>query len=199
MGLNLSRQAASEFRNLYLSAGKTSESELAAQRLQQIDSRRDALIHSFRGIEPPQFRMLERRAIFVQFSAAFAVFLVLATAFSLLALELRLEKLGNRRLRLRGAICLAVDWAPAALLAACIALLWAFQPFASILRSAHSVGSASAAWHTMHFEGLFILSTTLGPLFDPFTPYHFWQFSTCILLALVLFLLLRGFLRHKHA
>src|SRR5207245_2838723 len=104
-----------------------------------------------------------------------------------------------RRLRLRGAICLAVDWAPAALLAACIALLWAFQPFASILRSAHSVGSASAAWHTMHFEGLFILSTTLGPLFDPFTPYHFWQFSTCILLALVLFLLLRGFLRHKHA
>ncbi len=199
MGLKLSWQAASELRNVYLSAGKTSESMVATQRLQQIDSRRDTLIHSFRGIKPPQVRKLERRAIFVQFSAVFAVLLSLATAFSLLALELRREKQSNRRLRLRGAICLAVDWAPVALLAACIALLWAFQPFASILRSAHSVGSASAAWHTMHFEGLFLLSTTLGPLFDPFTPYHLWQVSTYTLLALAVFLLFRGFLRHKRA
>jgi hypothetical protein len=198
-GLDLSRQAASEFRNLYLSAGKEIESKAADQRLQQIGSSRDTLIHSFRSIEPPQFRILERRAIFVQSSAVFAVLLVLAVALSLLSLELRQEKLGHRWLRLRGAICLAVDWTPVALLGVCIGLLWAFQPFASILRSARNVGSASAAWHTMHFEGLFILSTTLGTLSDAFTPYHFWQISTCVLVAFALFLLLRGFLRHKRA
>jgi len=199
MGLGLSRQATGELRTFYLSAGKASESEAAGGRLQQIDSRRDALVNSFRDIEPQQLRMLERRAIFVQFVAVFAVLLVVAIAASLLTLELRPKMKGNRWLGLRAAICLCVDWAPVALLAAFIALLWGFQPFAGILRAAHSASSASAAWHTMHFEGLFILSTTLGPLMEPFTPYHFWQASTCVLIALALCLLLRGFLRHKPA
>jgi hypothetical protein len=96
-------------------------------------------------------------------------------------------------------ICFLVDWAPVGLLAACIGLLWAFQPFAILLRSARNLSSASDAWHTLHFEGLFILSESLGPLFDPFTPYHFWQALICALVALALFLLVRGFLRYKHA
>jgi len=199
IGLDLSRQATSELRNLYLSAGKADESEAAAQHLQQIDARRDALINSFRDMEPAQLQMLQRRAIFVQLSAVFAVLLVVAIAASLLTLELRPKMKGNRGLGLRAAICLCVDWAPVTLLAAFIALLWAFQPFAGILRAAHSASSASAAWHTMHFEGLFILSTTLGPFMEPFTPYHLWQASTCVLIAFALFLLLRGFLKHKPA
>lgn len=198
-GLTLCRQSTIALREVYERAGNSSQATAAADRLQQINSRRDALAHSFRAMESPQARMLERRAILVQFSAVFSVLLVFATAFSLLALELRREKQSSRRPRLRGAICLAVDWAPIALLAAFVALLWAFQPFASILRSARSIGSASAAWHTMHFEGLFILSNILGPLFDPFTAYHFWQASICALVALALFILVRGFLRYKRA
>jgi hypothetical protein len=113
-------------------------------------------------------------------------------------LELRREKRGSRWIR--RAICFAADWVPVTLLSACIALLWAFQPFASILRSARGAGSASAAWHTMHFEGLFLLSSALGPLlYDPFSPYHFWQIFTCILVALFLFVIFRSFLRHKFA
>jgi hypothetical protein len=199
MGLDLSRRATSELRSLYRSAGKADETEAAGQHLQQIESRRDALVNSFRDMEPAQLHMLQRRAIFVQLSAVFAVLLVVAIAASLLTLELRPEKKGNLGLRLRGLICLGADWAPVTLLAVFIALLWAFQPFAGILRAAHSAGSASAAWHTMHFEGLFILSTTLGPFMEPFTPYHLWQASTCVLVAFVLCLLLRSFLRHKPA
>ncbi len=194
MGLKLSWQATSELQKLHLSAGKANESELVAQRLQQIESRRETLIHAPREIESRQLGILERRAVFVQCSVVFVVLFVLATIISLLTLEFRHEKKGNRSLRLRQAICLAVDWAPVALLAACFVLLWAFQPFANILRSAHGAGSASAAWQTMHFEGLFILSAILGPLYDPFTPYHFWQVSTCVLIALALFFLLRGVL-----
>jgi hypothetical protein len=196
VGLSLSRQSARELRNVYLRAGKASESELAAQRLQRIDSRIGAMINS-RAIESPQFRVLQRRAIFVQSCAAIAILSILATALSLLALELRREKRGTRRIR--KAICFAADWVPVTLLSACIALLWAFQPFASILRSARSAGSASAAWHTMHFEGLFLLSSALGPLYDPSSSYHLWQIFTCILVALFVFVVFGGFLRHKFA
>jgi hypothetical protein len=129
----------------------------------------------------------------------FAVLLALATVFGLLALELRRERSSKRFPRLGQAICLAVDWAPIALLASFIALLWAFQPFANILRSARSVESASAAWHTMHFQGLFLLSNILDPLFDPMTAYNFWLSFLCALVALALFLIARGFLRHKQA
>lgn len=199
MGLELSRQATSELRSLYRSAGRADETEAAGQHLREIESRRDGLANSFRDMEPQQLRMLERRAFFVQFSAVLALLLVVAIAVSLLALELRPKMKGNRGLGLRAAICLCADWAPVTLLAAFVALLWAFQPFAGILRAAHSASSASAAWHTMHFEGLFILSTTLGPFMEPFTPYHLWQASTSILIAFALFLLLRGFLKHKPA
>jgi hypothetical protein len=116
-----------------------------------------------------------------------------------LVVELRRGKQGRHRPRLHGAICLVADWAPVALLAACAAMLWAFQPFAEIIRSAHSIESASAAWHTMHFEGLFVLAGSLGSLLDPFTPYHLWQATTVTLIVLALFLLVRGFLRHKYS
>jgi hypothetical protein len=198
-GLSLSRQATIALQDLYVRTGQTIQATQATQRLQQIDSRRDALTHSFRGVELAQSSMLERRAILIHSSAGFAMLSVLAIVLGLLALELRREKEGNRGLRLRKAICFLVDWAPVGLLAACIGLLWAFQPFASLLRSARNASSASAAWHTLHFEGLFILSNSLGPLFDPFTPYRFWQALICALVALALFLLVRGFLRYKRA
>jgi hypothetical protein len=194
MGFDVSRQATSELRDLYLREGKASEGAAATQRLQQIADRTAALIHSFSTLPTPQLHVLERKAILVQSSAIVAVFLVFAAAFALLALELRHGKHVRDWLRLRGAICLAADWAPVALLAACAAMLWAFQPFAQILRSAHNVESASAAWQTMHFEGLFVLAGSL----EPFTPYHFWQATTVTLIVLALFLLVRGFLRHKY-
>ena len=197
MGLRLSRQATIELQKLYQDTGRLSQSAQASQRLEEIHSHSETLVHSLHGIDQPQTHPLERRAFFVQFSAVISVLLIFATAVSLFVVEVRRQMYAHRRPRLRGVICLAVDWAPIALLGTCGGLLWAFQPFAGILRSAQNVGSASAAWRTMHFEGLFILSNILGPLFDPFTFYHFWQVCTCALVALALFILVRGFLRYK--
>jgi len=197
-GLSISRKAADTLGDLYLRAGQTGQAAKARQRLQEINSRRDALFRSFRSMNSPHSRKLKSMAFLVHFSTVFAVLLVLATAFSLLALELQPEKPANLIFRFRRAICLTVDWAPGALLAAFIALLWAFQPFANILRSARSVESASEVWHTMRFEGLFTLSTILNPFLSVFTGYNFWLSFLCALVALVLFLIVRGFLRHKH-
>jgi len=79
-----------------------------------------------------------------------------------------------------------------------LALLWAFQPFANILRSTRSVDSASSAvaWH---FQSLFLLSNILGPLFNPITGYNTWLSFLCALVALALYLIARGFLRRRHA
>ncbi|MCU1315770.1 MAG: hypothetical protein JWN63_1092 [Candidatus Acidoferrum typicum] len=130
----------------------------------------------------------------MQLSAALAVLFAMAAAFSLSAMELRFVKPGRRIMQFRHALCIGADWAPVALLIGCVALLWLFQPYADILRSARSVTSPSDAWYSMHFGGLFTLSSTLGVLQEPFTPIHFWQAFICALVTLALFILVRGLL-----
>jgi hypothetical protein len=200
VGLSLSYQATKEFRNLYQSHGMERQAQEAAHQLQDVDGRiEESLRHSFRPPSPAQLRFFDRRAFLVQLSAVLAMLFAIAAAFSLFTLELPLGRRGQQRIRLRRAICVAADWAPTALLFGCVALLWLFRPYAEILRSARNLGSASQAWHSMHFEGLFTLSATLGALEEPFTPVHLWQAFICALVALALFVLVRGFLRHKHA
>ncbi len=199
VGLSLCYEATKEIRNLYQANGKDREAQDAAMRLQEINGRLESLRHSFRPASLEQMRVFDRRALLVQLSATLAMLFAFAAAFSLLALELPRANQGLHRIRLRRIICIAVDWTPAALLFGCIALLWFFQPYAQILRSARDFGSASEAWRAMHFEGLFSLSSTLGALEEPFTPVHLWQSLIGALVVLALFILVRGFLRYKRA
>lgn len=199
MGLELSRWATRELRDSYQGVGKEGESQEAAKRLQGIDNRIHGLMLSFRRIDEPWLHALQWSGLKVQLSAILALLLTITAALTLMALELRPGNSRVRRLRLRRMICLAADWVPVALLVACVAMVWFFQPYAQILHSARSLSSASEAWHTLHFEGLYMLSWTLGALEAPFTPLHFWQAFTCVLVALALFILVRGLLRLKRA
>jgi hypothetical protein len=199
VGLSISHQATKEFLNLYRTKGNVREGQKAALRLQDVDDRIESLHHSFRLASAQQMREFDRRAFLVQLSAAVTMLFAFTAAFSLFALELTLAKKRQKSIRLRRSICVAADWTPAALLFGCIALVLLFQPYAQILRSARGLGSASEAWHAMHFEGLFTLASTLGALEEPFTPVHFWQASICVLVALALFVVRRGFLRYKRA
>ena len=199
LGLDVSRHATSELLGFYQRLGRKDESQEATRRLQVIDDRVDGLMHSFRRIDEPQLHALERSALRVHISAVLALLSAGMVALSLIALEWRPGKSSSRRVRLRQVLCLAADWVPTLLLIACLGLLWFFQPYAEILRSARSVTSASAAWYSMHFGGLYTLSSTLGALEEPFTPLHFWQAFTCALVALALFILVRGLLRLKRA
>ncbi len=199
LGLDLSRLATSELRDFYQGLGKQVESQEAVKQLEQIDERRGSLLQSFRRIEEPRLHALERSALQVQISTILALLLAGIVALCLVTLELRPGRSSARRVRLRRMICLGADWAPATLLTACVGLLWFFQPYAQILHSARSLNSASAAWQTMHFEGLYTLASTFGGLGEPFTAVHFWQSFICGLVALALFVLVRGFLRYKRA
>jgi hypothetical protein len=194
VGLAISHQGTTQLRSLYQTHGNEREGQQAAQRLQEIDARIDGRLHSFQSLGPAQFRAFDRRALLVQLSAALAVLFAIAAAFSLSAMELRFVKPGRHIMQFRHALCIGADWAPAALLIGCVALLWLFQPYADILRSARSVTSPSDAWYSMHFGGLFTLSSTLGVLEEPFTPIHFWQAFICALVTLALFILVRGLL-----
>ncbi len=199
VGLSLSHQATKEFRNLYQSHGMNSQSEEAARHLQEVDGKIESLRHSFQPASLAQSRDFDRRAFLVQLSAVLAILFAIAALLSLFVLELPLSNWGRQRIRIRRTICVAADWAPTALLFGCIGLLWLFQPYAQILRSARSLGTASEAWNSMHFEGLFTLSSTLGALEDPFTPVLFWQSLICALVALALFILVRRLVRYKRA
>jgi hypothetical protein len=201
LGRDVSRRATIALRDFYQRLGRKSESQEAAKQLQLIDDRRDNVSHSFffHRIEEPRLHALERNALRVQISAILALLSACLAAVCLIALEWRSRKSAARRVWLRRGVCLAADWVPAILLLACAALLWFFQPYAEILRSARTVTSGSAAWYSMHFGGLFTLSSALGALEEPFTPLHFWESFTCALVALALFILVRGFLRYKRA
>src|SRR6266576_5950329 len=76
--------------------------------------------------------------------------------------------------------------------------LWGRQTTTAVARrrSARSFGSASEAWHSMHFAGLFTLSASLGALEEPFAAAHFWQAFIAAGVGLALFVLARGFLGH---
>jgi hypothetical protein len=199
VGLSISHQARKGFLNLYRTKGNVREGQKAALRLQDVDDRIESLHHSFRQASARQMREFDRRAFLVQLFAALTMLFAFTAAFSLFALELTFAKQRQKSIRLRRSICVAADWTPAALLFGCIALVLLFQPYAQILRSARGLGSASEAWHAMHFEGLFTLASTLGALEEPFTPVHLWQASICVLVALALFVVRRGFLRYKRA
>lgn len=199
VGLSLSYQATKEFRNLYQSHGMELQSQEAARHLQEVDGQIESLRHSFQPASQTQARDFYRRAFLVQLSAVLAILFGIAALLSLFALELPPSNWGRQRIRLRRTICVAADWAPTALLFGCIGLLWLFQPYAQILRSTRSLGTASEAWNSMHFEGLFTLSSTLGVLEDPFTPVLFWQSLICALVALALFILVRRLVRYKRA
>ncbi|PYU49825.1 MAG: hypothetical protein DMG53_04270 [Acidobacteria bacterium] len=198
VGLSVSHQALAELRTLQQTHGMDRQSQEAAPRLEDVDERIESLGHSFRPCSPAE-RALDHRALLVQLSAVLAMLVAIVAAFSLFALELPLARPGQQRIRLRRTICVAADWAPAALLIGCFALLLLFQPYAQILRSARSLGSASEAWHSMHFAGLFTLSASLGALAEPFTAVHFWQAFIAASVGLALFVLARGFLGHKRA
>ncbi len=199
LGLDLSRLATSELRDFYHGLGRADESQEAVWRLQLIEDRRDGLMHSFRRLEEPRLRALERNGICVQLTAVLALLLTFIAALTLIALELRTGNSRVRRFWLRRMICIAADWVPATLLVACASLVWFFRPYAEILQSARNVTSASAAWDTMHFEGLYTLYSTLWVLQEPFTPLHFWQAITCVLVALALFILAHGLFQLKRA
>jgi hypothetical protein len=198
-GLSVSHQALAEMRNLYQTRGMDRQSQEAAWHLRDIDDQIERINHSFQRASPWQMRAFDRRAFLVQLSAALAMLFAVAAAFSLIILELPLAKPGQQRIWLRRTITAAADWAPAALLIGCVALLWLFQPYAQILRSARSLTSAPEAWHSMHFAGLFTLSSTLGVLERPFTPVRFWQAFILALVVLGFFVLVRGFLRYRRA
>ena len=199
LGLDLSRRATRELRDLYEGTGQKNESLEAAKQLQQIEERRVSLLHSFRRMEETRLRALERSGLRVQLSAVLGLLLAVLVAICLIALELRRGRMSDHRMRLRRAICFAADWLPLALLLACAALLWSFQPYAQILHSARNLTFAPEAWQVLHFEGLYTLTSALGALEEPFTPLHFWQAFTCALVALALFIPVRGVLRVKRA
>ncbi len=199
LGLDISRRATDELRDFYQRLDRIGQSQEAAKRLQQIDDRRDGQLHSFHRIEEPRLHALERSGLRVQISAILALLSACLAAVCLVALEWRSRKSAARRVLLRRVVCLAADWVPAALLIASVGLLWFFQPYAEILHSARTITSGSAAWYSMHFGGLFTLSSSLGALEEPFTPIHFWQAFICALVALALFIFVRGLFRLKRA
>jgi hypothetical protein len=78
VGLSLSHQATTQLRNLYQTQGNEHKAQQAEQRLKVIDARIDGLVHSFQRLGPAQARAFDRRALFVQLSAAFAVLFAIA-------------------------------------------------------------------------------------------------------------------------
>jgi hypothetical protein len=198
LGLHLSRQATIELLHLYQNTNRPTESVQASQRIEQIAAtlnvRKNAAF-----ARASHSKGLEGRAYFVQSAAVAGLILLLGAVLSFFIVELRSDKSGSSTKIARKLLCFASDWAPISGLFACLALVWAFQPFAQILATARTVMTASDAWFTLHHDGLFRLAPAL-PFYDRiWSAYHLWQAATYALGALALFILFRRFLLTKRA
>jgi hypothetical protein len=201
ISLALSRKTSIELLHFYQNANRTTESAQASQRLEEIAA---AITDSRKQNAPARAthsQDLVGRGWLVDIVTLTGILLLVTAILSLLIVELRSCKPTSEKGIGRAFLCFAADWAPVSCLIACIALLWAFQPFAHILASARTVMTASDAWSTLHHQGLFRLGTAFPvPYYDGvWATYHLWQAATYILAALALFILFRRFLFAKRA
>jgi len=155
LGLDLSRRATRELRDLMRAPARKNESLEAAKQLQQIEERRVSLLHSFRPMGRTQVTRTGTSGLRVQLSAILGLPPRSGGRNLPDGPGISTRTMSDHRMRLRRAICFAADWLPLALLLACAALLWSFQPYAQILHSARNLTFAPNAWQALHLRTIY--------------------------------------------
>jgi hypothetical protein len=199
IGQSLSRSADKELAVLYSSSGKTEDEQKVMRRIEQIDESFQTLRAGYDPTARGRAQAFRKEAILVQGFGTLTLFAGLAALAGILLLELWPRKIRNEKTIWRRATCWAADYAPAALLVASGAFLVSFLPF----QRAFAEYRAS---NYVPLDGESLMDAMLGLIEIPDyvvrnadTPVTFWTCVTVALVALLLFVLARGFYRMRRA
>ena len=182
---------------LYTRAGRTTDAQRAASRVQQIDDQVAAIPkrHSASLARERAFRWW---GILVQGSCGLILIAGFIALMAILVLELLPIASENRRTLWRRALCWAADYAPATLLVASAALLLSFLPYARAFSDFFSSNNAFA-------NEDFIVDALLGfvavPQFvsGPSGNITIWLLATGVLAMLAVFVVAHGIYRGRRA
>jgi len=194
VGLGLERLAAQEFKTLYAAAGREAEAKSASARVIHLEE----LQNSFHS--PSMAAYLTERERFPGYALLFQVTTVLvflsalAVALSFLLLELRPRSSARRRAGWQRILCRTADYAPASLLFVCSAFLLSFLPLARLFAGYRGQQGTAATLRSLS-STLWELEQLPSLVRNLFQYSFFWWLFTATLVALGIFVLVRGFYR----
>jgi hypothetical protein len=194
VGLDLERLAAQEFRTLYTETGQEVKAQGASARVQQLRELQQSFSNLSMAVYLTEREKLPGYAFLFQITTVLVFLSALAVALSFFLLELRPRSSARRRPGWQRMLCRTADYAPASLLFVCAAFLLSFLPFARQFAgyrgeqgTATTLQSLSSTlWELEQFPSL---------VRNLFQYSSFWWFFTFALVALAIFILVRGFYR----
>jgi len=194
VGLGLERLAEQEFKTLYAATGREAEAKSASAGVIHLEE----LQNSFHS--PSMAAYLTEREKFPGYALLFQVTTVLvflsalAVALSFLLLELRPRSSARRRAGWQRILCRTADYAPASLLFVCSAFLLSFLPFARLFAGYRGRQGTAATLRSLS-STLWELEQFPSLVRNLFQYSFFWWLFTATLVALAIFVLVRGFYR----
>jgi len=196
MGVMLERNANNELSQLYTSAGRTAESQRAAQRVEQIQA--DSAKKPYWANPETMARMGSFRSwgLVVQAAASLALMAAFAGLAALLSLEFWPARMSSRALWWRRAACWAADYTPAILFTASGAFLVSFLPYARALSDFRSSNNPLANERELS-GALLALGAVPDRVLGNDGSVSFWSFAIVALAALAVFIVVRGVYRTK--
>jgi hypothetical protein len=195
IALELSRQAAEEFKNLYSATGRLKEASEASARLQDIEKRKQAFLSQPYLVQSDSFH---REAMLFQ---TFAILLFVCgaiMALGFLLLEIRPRSFPQRRAAWQRILCRTADYAPALFLILSFAFFVSFLPIAHLFAQYRSASASIATFQEISgtLWGLMALPLSLQNILNP--PLFWWLVTTALVILAARFLF-RLFSRVKPA
>jgi hypothetical protein len=194
----ISRSADKELADFYSSRGNAEDARRAALRVEQIDERARSMRPGHDSATRSQAQVFQWEGILVQGFGILGVIAGFAALAGILLLELRPARIRNAKAIWRTALCRIGDYAPATLLVASAAFLMSFLPFQHALAEYRSSSYVLANQERL-MEALSDLHGIPDYVMGVNTHVLIWAFVTIALTTLLLFVLVRGILRARHA
>jgi hypothetical protein len=191
IGLELSREAAQEFKNLYSATDRSKEASKASARLQDVESRWQAFLSEPYLVQSNSFH---RDAMLFQTFAILLFICGVILAISFLLLEIRPRSFPQRRAAWQRILCATADYAPASFLILSFAFMLSFLPIAHQFAQYRSASASMATFQEISgtLWGLMAVPDSVQSVLNP--PLFWWLVTTAlaILAALFLFRLFSG-------
>jgi hypothetical protein len=185
IGLELSREAAQEFKNLYSATDRLKEAAEASTRLQDIESRKQAFLSQPYLVRTDSFH---RDAMLFQTVAILLFVCGVILALSFLLLEIRPRSFPQRRAAWQRILCATADYAPASFLILSFAFFVTFLPIAHQFAQYRSASASIATFQEISgtLWGLEAVPLSVENILNP--PFFWWLLTTALVILAALFL-----------
>lgn len=198
IGMTISRSADKELVDFYSSTGNAEDARRAALRIEQINERARSMRPDHDPATRAQAQAFQWEGILVQGFGILGVIAGFAALAGMLLLELWPARIRHAKTIWRRALCWIADYAPATLLVASAAFLMSFLPFQRAFAEYRSSSYVLANQERL-MEALGDLHGVPDYVMGVNAHVLIWAFVTAALTAVLLFVLVNGILRPRHA